>query len=717
MTAKSQVRIILSYYRLSEDANHYICQCKKRNDIFNEELCLAKIRAKGVSEKKMPTPTSAKTSNLKRHIQRFHPQLFMSLFGVKIEHCLLTEPYTSEENSITSPSHHSTIEQNMDKSLEAPQQVKEEKFFPCPETDVHQQTNGESAVASLETSVPQASIDGAPVYLPSIEQKMNSYLQVDQLLTNKIVISMTKEKFENSIVDMVVDSQIPVSFFSSPAFLELSGETASKLDVPLHRDAINMLISSTTRQKKEETKAALKNNHMYLKLDIFIRQKITCFVIYARYINDIDTPVSKILSVTSIDTNPTSEYVSHLIDKVLKDFEIQREKVLCIVTDNATNVLNMNETLVNVDDNNILIESSAERSNQECILESILDDDTEKAIAYLHMDHMHCIAYSMERAICSALKLDAINKLLTRFQQLVSRTSEIGAILKNCSDTGTIRDPQSHWGNTYLMVKQLLDLRPYIEQLRNPNISLSDYDWNEITELEMLLRYLYTTAKKLQSLDLSPGDALFLWKEMIFKLERNGGLLEGCLASSLKKQECRFLDENPLFLAGIFIDPMNRVLLSHDQKLKGKDALYRIAHCLGGSNHQKENKYNIIPTSFNADEEDFYEYLDKLDNPNSTKNDLYTKSSYDEFKHVFFAELQEAEKYNRSTKMKLEDVYTFYPTMISQVAKVAAALPTTQVSIGKLISIFRSAPSRFRASVKDEVTEAILFLAMHNDRL
>ena len=72
MTPKSQARsIAFNYFLISNDGKHYICRCKKEDSV--EQLCAAKMSTN--SDSKSPNLTG-KTSNLKRHLQRFHPKIY-----------------------------------------------------------------------------------------------------------------------------------------------------------------------------------------------------------------------------------------------------------------------------------------------------------------------------------------------------------------------------------------------------------------------------------------------------------------------------------------------------------------------------------------------------------------------------------------------------------------------------------------------------------------
>ena len=62
---------------------------------------------------------------------------------------------------------------------------------------------------------------------------------------------MTKEKFQDHLVQLVVHNSVPLTFFTSLGFLGLNGEMARFLGVSLHRDSIRDLVVQKARREKK----------------------------------------------------------------------------------------------------------------------------------------------------------------------------------------------------------------------------------------------------------------------------------------------------------------------------------------------------------------------------------------------------------------------------------------------------------------------------------
>ena len=181
---------------------------------------------------------------------------------------------------------------------------------------------------------------------------------------------------------------------------------------------------------------------------------------------------------------------------------------------------------------------------------------------------------------------------ISKLKQVVTaaRTSKIDAILQRHAGKGAILGQATRWGSTYMIVKRLLKLKPFLEDIDNPNVSLTESQWREASQLEALLSHPYAVTKKLQEEDLTLSTFLWEWKKLIFNLSKAEGLIAEGIVSSMKKREGLLL-ENEILLAAVYIDPMNRILLSEDQIAKAKETLCDVAVWIKGLLPEKSNYY------------------------------------------------------------------------------------------------------------------------------
>jgi len=65
---------------------------------------------------------------------------------------------------------------------------------------------------------------------------------------------------------------------------------------------------------------------------------------------------------------------------------------------------------------------------------------------------------------------------------------------------------------------------------------------------------------------------------------------------------------------------------------------------------------------------------------------------------------------DRASKVNVMDAIAQYPTILQKVSFTVTALPPTQVTVERLFSVLRIIRSDLRASMKEDLLEAILFL-------
>ena len=80
------------------------------------------------------------------------------------------------------------------------------------------------------------------------------------------------------------------------------------------------------------------------------------------------------------------------------------------------------------------------------------------------------------------------------------------------------------------------------------------------------------------------------------------------------------------------------------------------------------------------------------------------------FRESFEKALVKMEKINRSSKLTVLQTIEHYPQFFQKVAHTVTSLPPTQVSVKRLFSALHLFRPDLRASMKEHLIEAILFL-------
>ena len=70
---------------------------------------------------------------------------------------------------------------------------------------------------------------------------------------------------------------------------------------------------------------------------------------------------------------------------------------------------------------------------------------------------------------------------------------------------GASLDQATGWSSTYLMVKQLLELKDVLVYITHPDVCLFEAQWKNAENLECLLRHPFPLTKNFQTDHLTPG--------------------------------------------------------------------------------------------------------------------------------------------------------------------------------------------------------------------
>jgi len=234
-------------------------------------------------------------------------------------------------------------------------------------------------------------------------------------------------------------------------------------------------------------------------MDGCTRHRIHYFALNVQFVDSKNEARIFILAVRDTEHQHSSDFIQRLVEDILKNFEISKQQVLSVVTDNASNM-----TLAVQKSSEDSITVVAENEDE---LEgiSMLEEETSLDFRYdsefKTMTHMRCAAHTLQLAIRDGLKVRHVASLISKIHQVVvaARSPKIDAVLRRKTNKGAILDQATRWGSTYLMLECLLELKPALIDIVHPDVSLPDAQWNEVKQLQGLLRHPFLTTKKLQA--------------------------------------------------------------------------------------------------------------------------------------------------------------------------------------------------------------------------
>ena len=432
-------------------------------------------------------------------------------------------------------------------------------------------------------------------------------------------------------------------------------------------------------KQKEELKKSLKGRFVFLKMDSCTRHRVNYFAINVRFVCENNKIVTKTLAVKDTKAHHTSEFLQVLVEKNLQEYELKKEQVLSVVTDNASNMISttklMNKTtesdrqleehtgfretdIFEMEEHSIETEEQTEFASDEHQHDS-LDDLVETMSIRFRIHHMRCAVHTLQLAIQDDLQEGHAAALIEKLRKLATsaRTPKVDSILKRRAGKGAIIDQATRWGSTYFIILRLVELRPFLVDMANPQLMLHESQWKQVKELEELLEHSFAVTKKLQEEDLTPGIFVKEWKNLMFCLSQKGALFASGIAASMKQRE-KVLLENKIFLAAVYVDPMHRILLDDQQLTKGKEPLFEIAvrmNKLQNCQEQEELGHTATSsTSSTAEELDFEKYLDHKDRAKRSrmeKESFLSENTAIKFQHGFSCALKVVEQFDRSSKV------------------------------------------------------------------
>ena len=130
---------------------------------------------------------------------------------------------------------------------------------------------------------------------------------------------MTKEQFKRQIIKLVVDDGVALQLHSSPAFLGLMEELATKLGVSLKRHCVRDMVINEADNQKQLLKEILHKKFCYLKMDACTRHRVNYFAINLQFMNDNKKLTIRTLAVRDSHALHTGHFIKCLVEEVLKE--------------------------------------------------------------------------------------------------------------------------------------------------------------------------------------------------------------------------------------------------------------------------------------------------------------------------------------------------------------------------------------------------------------
>jgi hypothetical protein len=118
------------------------------------------------------------------------------------------------------------------------------------------------------------------------------------------------------------------------------------VQVSLDTDQVRSYIIDAAVAAKEKMKEDLKSQFVFLKMDCATRIRVNYLGINVRFVSPITKlPTTQTLAAIDTRSKHTARELKEMIERVLEEYQIPLNHILCCMTDNASNMVKLVSTM------------------------------------------------------------------------------------------------------------------------------------------------------------------------------------------------------------------------------------------------------------------------------------------------------------------------------------------------------------------------------------
>jgi hypothetical protein len=297
-------------------------------------------------------------------------------------------------------------------------------------------------------------------------------------------------------------------------------------------------------------------------------------------------PVHILLNLHQLSHPHTGEVLAEKLMQTLECWEIDKSKVMMVVTDNGSNMIKAlrvanlpidkptdGETDIADDDDDYYVDEDDDPSNEE----EVEDDD--HADDFDHLVNLHrfpCIAHTLQLVIKELSKNQSVCNLIAKAKDLVSsiKMSSVAQekLVSLCGKV-VVKDCATRWNSIALMLERLLSLRTEVEAVLKEmkRDSLSNTEWARLNDILNTLVPFKEQTDNLQSdtMALSYVIPSLLELSLHLKSETLPKTISNQLLKSLQRRFAIFLDPDcpefdPRPVSATLLDPTVSACMMRD---------------------------------------------------------------------------------------------------------------------------------------------------------
>lgn len=255
----------------------------------------------------------------------------------------------------------------------------------------------------------------------------------------------------------------------------------------------------------------------------------------------------------------TAQLIKDEIISCLREYDIDLVQIYSITTDNGANVIKCSRLLQEMQEQEILGNSSSQNIEQEDKKEDWIQNEIESVLSVVR-----CAAHTLQLAAYDIIKT---------IQCDVNKCRQVVKDLRTAFRSGSyltlpVLDNTTRWNSTFDMLESLFSLR---EDLENKSI-ISDIDWTFIETFLTAYKPVAKCSKQLQNEQYVIGDFFRDWLNCELELEELSCINKYAsdLHDAMVNRKSKLFD-NHAFIAALYFDPRfnfeGSTILSETQKL------------------------------------------------------------------------------------------------------------------------------------------------------
>ncbi|XP_037629812.1 E3 SUMO-protein ligase ZBED1-like [Sebastes umbrosus] len=525
----------------------------------------------------------------------------------------------------------------------------------------------------------------------SVQARLTAYDSASALSASAGPMSEArKNAITDKIARFICKDMRPIDIVSGEGFQDLIMELEPQYKIPSHTTISKHIVQlyDTTR---ENIKTKLKDKTLALTTDGWTSLATHAYVtVTAHCISDSWELDNYVLCTKELRGSHTAVHVAESISSTLEEFDISREAVVAVATDNALNYVN--------------------------------------AIRNLGLINVPCFAHMLNLAVRKGLEVKAVDSALSRLKQtaahfgkspsdscLLEEKQELLGLKKE----RLINDCITRWNTTYDMIcrasQQQAAVAAVIWEKKLSNLELSTSEWSMVEQLKDTLKP-FKVATQALSTDAYPtaSAVLPLQHVMIFQLSTPDAShtsamkeVRGRMVANLKMRYREESSEWMLLNKAAFMDPRfsRLVHLSPEQRHLVTDSL---------SQEMEENKGDDDYTQAREEEEK----TAALGAMGSLFGDLYSDKSSGNGDKCNRDEIQEMQAYMKETPLSADSNPLLwwrdtgcnrYP-LLSKLARKYLCVPGTSLRSERVFSSAGNIVNTKRAALDPDQVDRLVFL-------